>query len=84
MVVKQVIRSGEFEQQFKKLKDKKSKEILINHIKKLCENPDVGNRLGGTYKGVRSERVGPFRLLYALKGDTLYLVRFKHRGKAYR
>ncbi|MEE8168387.1 MAG: type II toxin-antitoxin system RelE/ParE family toxin [Candidatus Hydrothermarchaeales archaeon] len=84
MVIKRVIRSKEFERQFKKIRDKKSKEILVKHIKKLCKNPDLGKPLEGTYKGVRSERVGPFRLLYALKGETLYLVRFRHRKKVYK
>ncbi len=84
MVVKQVIRSEEFKHQFKKIKDRKSREILKKHIQKLCENPELGKPLEGTYKGVRSERVGPFRLLYALKGETLYLVGFRHRKKAYK
>ena len=75
--------SGEFKQQFKKLMDQKSREILKKHIKKLCENPDTGKPLEGTYKGVRSERVGPFRLLYSVKGETLHLVRFRHRKRVY-
>ena len=83
MVVEQVVFSEEFKNQFKKLKDQKSKEILKKHIKKLCENPELGKPLEGSYKGVRSERVGPFRLLYSLKGETLYLIRFRHRKKVY-
>lgn len=83
MVIKQVVVSGEFRQQLKKLKDRKSREILKKHVKKLCGNPELGKPLEGAYKGVRSERVGPFRLLYSVKGETLYLVRFRHRKNAY-
>ncbi len=83
MVVEQVVFSEEFRQQFKKLKDQRSKETLKKHIQKLCENPELGKPLEGSYKGVRSERVGPFRLLYSLKGETLYLIRFRHRKKVY-
>ncbi len=62
--------------------DKFEREKLEKQIEKIIENPDVGKPL--KYKrGERSLYIKPFRLIYAVKGDEIILLKFGHRTKVY-
>lgn len=61
-----------FEKAFKKIKDKKSKEILDKNITKIIINPEIGKPMRFARKGTREVYVGSFRLSYAY---------FKNEGK---
>ncbi len=75
--------SKEFAKQIKKIKDKKTREKIFKHIKKLIKNPESGDLLNHA-KGLRKIYVPPFRLLYSYKNNVIYLMCFDHRSKIYK
>ena len=77
-----VTRSPIFIKQTKHL-DEFLLEKLKKQITKIIENPLVGKPL--RYKrGERSLYIYPFRLVYAIKGNELILLKFDHRKKVYK
>ncbi|WP_456473867.1 type II toxin-antitoxin system RelE family toxin [Candidatus Pyrohabitans sp.] len=82
-MIKEVIWTRRFETSFKKIKDKKTKEKTIKQIERIIADPSVGKPLRYGLKGERSVRITPYRLIYKVEGDRLYLLRFFHRGKGY-
>ena len=76
--------SREFERVFKKIRDSSLKSKTIKHIERIVKDPQTGKPLRYTLKGERTVRVGPYRLIYALDGDALVLLRLLHRKKVYR
>ena len=83
MVIKEVIWTRKFETSFKKIKDKRAKERIIKQIERIIADPSVGKPLRYSLKGERSVRITPYRLIYKVEGDKLYLLRFFHREKGY-
>lgn len=78
-----VVYSKEFEQDVKKIRDKALKERLIKQVEKILKNPETGKPLRYNLKGERSVYVPPYRLVYALLDDKIYLMRFRHREDVY-
>lgn len=59
------------------------KEKLEKQIKKIIQNTGVGKPL--KYKrGERSLYIKPFRLIYAIRGDEIILLKFGHRKRVYK
>jgi addiction module RelE/StbE family toxin len=83
VVIREVIRTKGFEASFKKIKDKKTKERVVKQIEKIIHNPSIGKPLRYSLKGEQNVRIKPYRLIYKVEGETLYLLRFFHRGKGY-
>lgn len=82
VTIQKVTRSPRFIRDTKRL-DSFLLEKLRKQIHKIIENPEVGKPL--KYKrGERSLYIKPFRLLYALRGDELVLLKFDHRKKVYK
>ena len=70
-----VIPSNKFKKDIKHL-DEFLREKLENQIKKIIENPNIGKPL--RYKrGERSLYIKPFRLVYTVRGDELFLLKFE-------
>ena len=83
----QIIKSASFKKNVKKYrKDRETIKRLQNHIRKIIENPEIGEFLTGQRKGERKIYMPPFRLLYAYSRDedTLYLLDFDHRDIIYK
>lgn len=81
MVIK-VTRSPTFLKQTKHL-DPFLLEKIKKQIDKILENPFVGKPL--KYKrGERALYIKPFRLVYAIQGDELILLKFDHRKRVYK
>jgi len=57
-------------------------EKLKKQISKIMENPNVGKPLKYK-KGERLLYIKPFRLIYAVRGDELILLKFGHRKNVY-
>ncbi len=77
-----IIPSKEFVKNTKHL-DRFNREKLEKQIRKIIENPSVGKPL----KYRRAERVlyvKPFRLVYAVRGDEIILLKFDHRKQVYK
>ncbi len=78
-----VIYSKEFEQDVKKIRDNAVKERMIKQVEKILKNPEIGKPLRYNLKGERSVYVSPYRLVYALVDDKIFLLRFRHREDVY-
>jgi len=78
-----VVYSKEFEQDVKKIRDKALKERLIKQVETILKNPETGKPLRYNLKGERSVYVPPYRLVYTLLDDKIYLLRFRHREDVY-
>lgn len=78
-----IVYTSKFEHEVKKVVDKKVKERLEKSIKKIIENPEIGKPLSYALKGERTVRIPPFRLIYAINGNSLILLRFEHRIDVY-
>ena len=78
-----IVYTSKFEHEVKKVKDKKIKERLEKNIKIIIENPEIGKPLRYALKGERTIRIAPFRLIYAIDGNSIILLRFEHRREVY-
>lgn len=78
-----IVYTSKFEHEVKKVKDKKIKERLEKNIKIIIENPEIGKPLRYALKGERTIRIAPFRLIYAIDGNSIILLRFEHRSEVY-
>lgn len=78
-----IVYTSKFEHEVKKVRDKKIKERLEKNIKIIIENPEIGKPLRYALKGERTIRIAPFRLIYAIDGNSIILLRFEHRREVY-
>lgn len=62
----------------------KDKERILRQIRTaLGESPIDGEPLHGEFEGLFKLRVGDYRVIYALSGQDVLVLRIRHRGKAY-
>ena len=83
MVIEKIIPTDKLVRDVKKLRDKKTKERIDAEVRRIRENPDVGKPLGYGLKGEKTVRIPPYRLIYAVIGNNLILLRFEHRDEVY-
>lgn len=57
--------------------------ILRQISDELGRNPRSGEPLQGEFKGLFKLRVGEYRVVYAISGDDVVVLRIRHRAKAY-
>lgn len=59
---------------------------IVNALEVLTQKPTAGKPLKGPLRGLRSYRVGAYRILYEVLEDVLvvYVVDIRHRSVAYR
>ncbi len=81
--IKEVIWTNKFENNLKKVKNKSAKAKIKKQIIKIIKNPDIGKPLRFRLKGERTIYVKPYRMIYTVIKDKLYLLRFEHREKVY-
>jgi len=82
-MVKNIVFTSAFERSIRKLKDAAVKERIKKRIAEIIERPEIGKPLRFEKKGERSVRLPPFRIIYALHGDTIYFLDFDKRDKVY-
>lgn len=76
-----IIPSNIFKKNVKKL-SLFEREKLEKQIRKIIKNPSVGKPL--KYKrGERTLYIRSFRLIYAVRGNEIILLKFEHRKKVY-
>lgn len=64
--------------------DKELRERFYAGIEKVVLNPEVGKPLQYDFKGCRRIRLDPFRIVYKIKEETLFVLAFEHRGVVYK
>lgn len=59
-------------------------DAVLDALGELERNPETGHALRGRLAGLRSYRVGAYRIIYQLHdASTVGVVAFRHRGQAY-
>ncbi len=66
--------------------DRQDKDRIRRAIEeKLTAEPFIyGDRLKGTLRDLWKLRVGSYRVIYIVQGDTVYILAIVHRREAYR
>ena len=77
-----IIPSQEFIRNIKGL-DSFLREKLDKQIKKIIQTPNIGKPLMYS-RGERTLYIKPFRLIYAVRGDEIILLKFEHRKSVYK
>lgn len=70
-----------FKKNFKKIKDKSTKEKIINTISKIKYNPQVGKPMKYNRKGPRELYISPYRLSYIIKGNVVNILDLYHKDE---
>ena len=59
-------------------------DAVLDALGELLRDPRRGHQLRGRLTGLRSYRVGVYRIIYELRDDhTVRVVAIRHRGSAY-
>jgi mRNA interferase RelE/StbE len=59
-------------------------ERILRQIRAtLASNPRSGDQLHGEFEGLFKRRVGEYRVIYALVGQDVLVLRIRHRSKAH-
>jgi mRNA interferase RelE/StbE len=59
-------------------------EAVLDALAQLERDPDAGHELRGRLSGLRSYRVGAYRIIYERRdARTVRVVAIRHRGQAY-
>jgi mRNA interferase RelE/StbE len=59
-------------------------DAILDALGELERDPEAGHRLRGRLTGLRSYRVGTYRIIYQLRDSkTVRVVAIRHRGQAY-
>jgi len=65
--------------------DKNQTERILGKIdEELPDKAESFPVLSGKFSGLRKFRVGDFRVIYSIIGDTALILRISHRREAYR
>jgi len=65
--------------------DKDQADRILEKIEKeLPEKADSYPSLTGKFAGLKKYRVGNYRIIYSFFGDTILILRIRHRREAYR
>ncbi len=83
VTIQNVVWTEKFERELKKIKDRNVKGRVKKQVEKIIENPETGQPLRFELRGERSIQISPYRLIYVVEGDTVYLLRFEHRETVY-
>ena len=57
--------------------------ILVQIRDELAQDPRTGEPLHGEFEGLFKFRVGDYRVIYAVSGENVVVLRIRHRAKAY-
>ena len=70
---------------FIKKLDKKEQKDILNKIKKLKSNPELGKRLSGNLYGLWKLRFDKYRIIYQIIQDKLIIIvlDIDHRKRVY-
>jgi len=81
--ISEIVYTQKFERDVKTLRDNLPKERLEKQIRNITENSEFGKPLHYGLKGEGTVRIEPYRLIYAVQGDRLVLLRLEHRKEVY-
>ena len=68
----------------KKIDKKQANRILKKIEDELPQKAETIQILTGKFSGLRKFRIGDFRVIFSIIGDTALILRITHRKEAYR
>ena len=68
----------------RKINKTQARDILRKIESELSETPESFPALTGKFAGLRKFRVGDYRVVFSILGDTVLILRVSHRKDAYR
>jgi mRNA interferase RelE/StbE len=68
----------------KKIDQAESIKILEQIERDLSATPEANPTLKGHFAGLRKYRIGDYRIIYALLGKDVVILRISHRRDAYK
>ena len=68
----------------RKIDEKQAIKILKKIEDELPEKAETLPVLSGKFSGLRKFRIGDFRVVFTIIGDTVTILRISHRKEAYR
>jgi len=68
----------------KKIRNDQVEKILKKIERYLPDKADTFPSLTGKFAGLRKFRVGDYRIIYTIIGDTALILRISHRRESYR
>jgi len=68
----------------KKIDKDEADRILSKIEDELPEKAETFPSLTGKFSGLRKFRVGDYRVVFSIMGDTALILRIRHRREAYR
>ncbi len=75
--------SESFKKVYSKIKDKNLRRKIYKQLQKLVENPEAGKPLRNKWKNHRTIRVEPYRIIYRIENDIIFVNCFDNRNKIY-
>ena len=72
------------ERDLKKLSKAEARRVLNQVEEQLSENADTHPVLKGQFAGLRKYRIGDYRVIYAILGADVVVLRIGHRKDVYR
>jgi mRNA interferase RelE/StbE len=72
------------ERDLKKLSKAEARRVLNQIEEELPKKADIYPVLKGPFAGLRKYRVGDYRVIYAMIGDEVVVLRIGHRKEVYR
>jgi mRNA interferase RelE/StbE len=72
------------ERDLKKLSKAEARRVLNQIEEELPKKADTYPVLKGSFAGLRKHRVGNYRVIYAILGDEVVVLRIGHRKEVYR
>jgi len=83
-LVYRIVYKKSVERDLKKLAQAEVAKILDRIEKGLSRRPEANPALKGQFTGLRKYRTGDYRVIYALLGEEVLILRISHRREAYR
>lgn len=68
----------------KKFSKSEARRVLNQIEEELSENADKYPVLKGQFAGLRKYRIGDYRVIYAILGDDVLVLRIGHRKEVYK
>ena len=67
----------------KRIDKSEARRILDEIERDLGENPERHPPLKGQFAGLRRKRIGPYRVIFAILGEEVVVLRIGHRREVY-
>lgn len=68
----------------KKIDKEQAKRVLNKIESELPQKAEAFPTLSGKFSGLRKFRVGDFRVIFSIIGDTALVLRIRHRKEVYK